>query len=437
LSRDTVRVIVHHEPALRPAANDIWTFLDGVPVVDTHEHLRPPSSLGLPMTPGRLLRRSYLTRNLRVSDGSPNGVGSNLEVALDGASWADVAPSIARVRFSSYYRWLMLGLADLYDLEEAELTKQTWDVLSDELPRRYGDSGWLTDGLDRANIEAVIWDPFWNTGQWQTEDPRLLPSFRIDSCLVAFHPTASDHDTNNVVRDWGPHFGIDVTRLADVEDLIERLLIENIGAGGRSLKFAWAYDRTLSVRAPDRESAERAMGRAPGAIEPALQLAFGDYIVQHVLDRARDLGLVVQVHTGMGRLPGSSPLLLDPLLSSHPDVVFDLFHGGYPWTRESAALAHQHPNVRLNMTWLPQLSSEMTAQVIKEWIQVVPQTSRISWGGDCQTIEETYGSLLAARYAVSRAIGELVEERYITLDAGILLARDLICDGGRAIYGVH
>ncbi len=88
------------------------------------------------------------------------------------------------------------------------------------------------------------------------------------------------------------------------------------------------------------------------------------------------------------------------------------------------------------MTWLPQLSSEMTAQVIKEWFQVVPQTSRISWGDGSQTIEETYGSLLAARYAISRAIGELIDERYLTLDSGILLARDLLCDGGRAIYGV-
>jgi hypothetical protein len=202
------------------------------------------------------------------------------------------------------------------------------------------------------------------------------------------------------------------------------------------VKFAWAYDRTLAVGAPDRRTAERAMGCTPGAIEPAVQLAFGEYIVQHVLDRARDLELVVQVHTGMGRLPGSSPLLLDPLLSSHAGVVFDLFHGGYPWTGESSALAHQHPNVRLNMTWLPQLSSEMTAQVIKEWIQVVPQISRISWGGDCQTIEETYGSLLAARYAISRAIRELVDGRYLSPDDGVLLARDLMCDGGRTIYGV-
>ena len=93
---------VLHDFAVAPAAQEVLTSLAGVPVVDTHEHLRPPASLGLPMTPGRLLRRSYLTRNLRVSDGSPNGVGPNLEVALDGGlRWADVAPSVERVRFSS------------------------------------------------------------------------------------------------------------------------------------------------------------------------------------------------------------------------------------------------------------------------------------------------------------------------------------------------
>ena len=142
----------------------------------------------------------------------------------------------------------------------------------------------------------------------------------FDSCLVAFHQDASDHDGNNVVRDWAPQFGMDITRLADVEALIERLLTENLRAGGRSFKFAWAYDRTLSVGAPDRQAAERAMGRAPGTIEPALQLAFGDYVVQHVLDRARDLRSRRAGPHGHGSSPGvQSPLARSSSLVRTPE----------------------------------------------------------------------------------------------------------------------
>ena len=423
-------------PFAPSAAADLWEHAASLPIVDTHEHLKPPSALALPMTPGRLLAHSYLTRNLRVSDGSPNGEGPLLEVDLEHATWATIEPFVRSVSSTSYYRWLMRGLAALYDLEEPRLTAATWDQLSDLLPERYGDDGWLAEGMDRAGIEAVIWDPFWHCGQWWSEDPRLIPSLRVDSFLVAFHPGADDHDGNNLVRDWAATFDLDVTRLSDVEALVEALLQRNLEAGARSLKFAFAYDRTLAIGAPDRALAERAVGTPADRIDPAVQRAFGDYVVAHVLDRAADLGLVVQVHTGMGRLSGSNPMLLDPLLAQHHRVVFDLFHGGYPWTRESAALAHQHPNVRLNLTWLPQLTSQATVDIVKEWLQVVPRARRISWGGDCQTIEETYGALLAFRWATSRALGELVDEGYLALDEALEVVADLSAEGGRETYGL-
>jgi hypothetical protein len=416
------------------AAREIWLHMAATPVVDTHEHLRPPEALTLPMTPGRLLRRSYLVRSLRVSDGSPNGVGPNLEVDLEHATWQKVAPVVRRLRGSAYYRWLMAGLTALYDLAEPGLTSDTWDALSDLLPERYGTDGWLTEGLDRAGIEAVIWDPFWKTGEWRTEDRRLYPSFRIDSSLVAFHPRGTDHDGNNLVRDWADRLDIEVARLTDLEALIEAVLEANIAAGCRSLKFAWAYDRPLRIGAADRARAERAMGRAPEHVDANVRRAFEDHVLRHVLDRARDLRLVVQVHTGMARLSGSQPIDLDPLLAEYPAVTFDLFHGGYPWTRESAALAHQHPNARLNLTWLPQLSSEVTVQVVKEWVQVVPQMGRITWGGDCQTIEETYGALLAFRWAASRALGDLVDEGFFPLEDAMAIGADLCGGAGREIY---
>ena len=97
--------------------------------------------------------------------------------------------------------------------------------------------------------------------------------------------------------------------------LVEEVLTRNVEAGARSLKFAWAYDRSLAVGPGDRTTAARAMGRRPEALDGAHRAAFSDHLIRFWLDRARDLGLVVQVHTGMGRLRGSDPTLLDPLLA--------------------------------------------------------------------------------------------------------------------------
>ena len=194
----------------------------------------------------------------------------------------------------------------------------------------------------------------------------------------------------------------------------------NRAAGSRSFKAAIAYDRTLAVDPVPRSEAERIFGRASGRrSRPAERKAFGDYIIRHFLDRARDLGLVFQVHTGLARLAGSNPLLLEPLLQDFPTVVFDLFHGGYPWIHDVAALAHNHPNVRLNLTWLPQLSTSLAAEALKEWLQVVPQVDRITWGADCFLAEEMYGSLLAARDAIARALTDLVEEDYLPMETAL------------------
>ena len=143
----------------------------------------------------------------------------------------------------------------------------------------------------------------------------------------------------------------------------------------------------------------------------------------------------MQFHTGLARLSGSNPLLIEPLLRAYPDVIFDVFHGGYPWVHEAGALAHNYPNVRLNLTWLPQLSSELTAAVIKEYLQVVPQLDRISWGGDCRTVEESYGALLGLKHALARSISELVVDGYFDLQTGIDAALNILYGAGASIYG--
>jgi hypothetical protein len=408
------------------------------PVVDTHEHLRPLEFLRQELQDGvvGLFRNSYLTRCLRTADGSPNGLSLSYQPFLERNTWETVTDACARVRYTSYYHWLMRGVAELYNLEDPDLTPDSWEYLSAELVKRYRGDDWLAKVLDRAKIIGIIWDPFWKAGTSTGPDPRCLPAFRINSAVVAFHPQASDFEGSNLIRDWSEEFNIDVASLTDLEDLIGRLIERNVNGGSRAFKAALAYDRTLAVEPVARAEAARLFGIHPDRLTPADQKVFGDYIIRFFLDRARERRLVFQVHTGLARLAGSNPLLLEPLLQDFPTVVFDLFHGGYPWVHEVAALAHNYPNVRLNLTWLPQLSTDLAVQVLKEWLQVVPQVDRITWGGDCFTAEESYGSLLAARSAVSRALVSLVEEGFFEVETALHAARSVLATGGAAIYGV-
>jgi hypothetical protein len=407
--------------------------IDQCPVYSTHDHIKPLELLR-PYGPTRLIAESYVMRCLRAADGSPNSEGTTFAVPITD-EWKTVEEVVRRVRITSYYRSLMRGLRDLYDLPDPDLTERSWSKLLVDVPKRAAADGWIGIVLDRARVEACIWDPYWRAGTHEVPDARFCPSFRVNSTLVAYHPDANDFERSNLIRDWSAHFNIDVPSLDQLEQLVDRVLTANVAAGCRSLKSALAYERTLSVGPAQRADAKKIFGISPHRVSEADRLRFGDYMLRFLLDRARDLGLVVQVHTGLARLDSSNPLFLEALIREYPALVFDLFHGGYPWMRESAALAHNYPNVRLNLTWLPQLSSEAAAAALKEWLQVVPQIDRISWGGDCSTVEETYATVLAAKHVVQRALSELIADGYLDEDAAIVAARSVLHDAGESIYG--
>jgi hypothetical protein len=402
-------------------------------VVDTHDHLRFVGDLPAPINLTDLLHHTYVAKSLRPADGSPNGL-SGPPVATASETYEGIREIVRKAGFSSYFHWLLRGLVELYGLPSVELGPEQYERLAEEIPVRYRDPGWLPGVLDRARIRSVIWDPFWRPGITSGPDARLIPSIRINSSVVAFHPTASDYEGCNVIRDWGEAFDISVQTLTDLEDLIDRLVRTNVDAGARSLKSALAYDRPLLVGSTSRNAAAAVFGKSPDQITEDQKLTFGDYVIGLYMELARAHSLVVQVHTGLARLGDSSPLQMLPLIEAYPDLTFDLFHGGYPWIHDVAAIAQNYPNVALNLAWLPQISPEAAVAALKEWIQVVPQADRITWGADCHVVEDMYGSLLAARHVIARALAELVEDGYLSVDDALAEAASILFRAGEAIY---
>ena len=152
----------------------------GLDVIDTHDHLRFVGDLGLPMTVTALFRNTYVARCLRVADGSANGIGTRSELVL--GDDLETALEVARkVRLTSYFRWLMRGLAELYDLPGPTFDAAAYERLSVGLTQNYQDASWIPSVLDRARIQAVIWDPFWKPGTWDGPDHSASPHQSLPS----------------------------------------------------------------------------------------------------------------------------------------------------------------------------------------------------------------------------------------------------------------
>jgi uncharacterized protein len=413
---------------------NIRKAIQDVPVINTHDHLLPYELIHIPMTVMELFRSTYIYRCLRNSDGSGNGIGNRTNWAILDSRWETVQTVVQKVKLTAYYRCLLGGLIELYNLPDTELTLTSYNILSEKLDTNYKNPAWIGQVLDRSNIRTVLWDPYWKPGVWETPDQRVIPSMDISSSLPGFHPGASDYEGTNIIRDWAPYFNLAVDSLQDLEDLIEKILQKNLEAGARSLKSPIAYDRSLAVGPGLRKRAQEIFGTPAEIITPQERIEFGDYIIRLYLEYARQKGLVFQVHTGGARLNDSNPLLMTTLLEQYPGVIFDIFHGGYPWFHEVGALAHNYPNVRLNLSWLHQLSRESAVFALKEWLQVAPQTGRITWGGDVRLVEEMFGSLLMIKYVISRALADLVDDGYINLEDAIETAQNILYQNGKEIY---
>lgn len=117
-------------------------------------------------------------------------------------------------------------------------------------------------------------------------------------------------------------------------------------------------------------------------------------------------------------LDNGKPVKLNNLFLQYPQAKFILFHGGFPWTVEYAALGKMFPNVYLDLVWLPQISREEAVNVLDVMFDCVPY-NKFFWGGDCGLIEESVGSLEFAKDVVSEVFAKRVARGLLTEDPAL------------------
>ncbi len=106
-------------------------------------------------------------------------------------------------------------------------------------------------------------------------------------------------------------------------------------------------------------------------------------------EKAQELGIVLDIHTGFSWVPpGKSkyalPILIDDVARDFPGLTIVAFHMGYPYCDDMNMVAMSHPNVYLSLTLLMPwaLSAPRKfAKIFGEAIRSVG-TERITWGTD-------------------------------------------------------
>jgi predicted TIM-barrel fold metal-dependent hydrolase len=85
-----------------------------------------------------------------------------------------------------------------------------------------------------------------------------------------------------------------------------------------------------------------------------------------------------------------------------PTVNFVLFHGSFPYSGELTTIAKYLPNAFIDMCWLYVISPSYYERFLHEWIETVPASKIMGFGGDYLNIENAYSHLMRLSHIANK-----------------------------------
>jgi predicted TIM-barrel fold metal-dependent hydrolase len=220
--------------------------------------------------------------------------------------------------------------------------------------------------------------------------------------------------------------------------------------GAVAEKFEAAYLRSLDFDSVERTSAERVYAKYAGKDAPpdAEYKLLQDYLFRYLAGECGRLGMTVHLHTMAGagsyfNVKGANPLLLESVFNDPGmrKTNFVMVHGGWPFSREITPLLTK-PNVYLDFSAQSLLLTPPTlALSLREWLEWVPE--KVMFGTDAYPYSDEMGweesgwlSAQRGREALALALSAMIRDKEIPLDRARELARMVLRDNARRLYGL-
>ncbi len=418
---------VQIKPLPRPGYEKrISDFISNMKVVDTHEHLEIQSGW---MKPGKLdfmlLLQHYTYDDIR-SAGMPKQMFGKLQT--DSLTviekWNILKPYWEATSNTAYSRAALLTADKLFDVKD--LNEKTVEDLSAKIKKAYL-TDWYKYVLDKkCGIDYMVVDA--SDRSLGTTGPfRYVKKFDYLSI-----------DSKKRIEIISKRQNSDIKTLDDLVAALDKEFREAIKNGYVAIKTTVAYSRTLIFEDVKKAKAEEVLTKlltssndAPFPFEEVKPLQ--DYLMYRILDLAALTNTPLQIHTGLqagdgNYIQNSNPTLLANLFLKYRDVQFILFHGGYPFGGELASLAKNFRNVYIDMCWLYIISPSYSERYLHEWLETVPASKIMAFGGDFRNVENIYGHLLFAKQVVTKVLTEKVRDGYFNESEALRIAQMILHD---------
>ncbi|MFO7974094.1 MAG: amidohydrolase family protein [Candidatus Hydrogenedentota bacterium] len=406
-----------------------------IPLIDTHEHIPSESTLTDRTWSFFDFFEHYVSSDLvsagmsRESLEKMRNPGSGL--SLD-ERWDRIAPYWPFVKTTGYGFAMLEYMRDLFGIDD--INEQTYQ----ELSRRINDArkpGWYRTVLkDKANIECslvITWP-----GEPVTVDKEF---FRAVPVLDHYAIPGTRAELEQLEKETGSSIQTLAQLLAAQETTLDTFVKQGIVA----VKIFLAYRRPLRFDRVSKAEAARAFDRL--WLSQTQDLAFEDlkplqdFMTRTLIGRAAERNLPVQIHTGLQEgngnyLAHSNPTLLTNVVMEFPDARFDLFHAGYPFTGELAAMAKNFANVYADLCWVQAISPHVFRRTLDEWLDTIPANKVFAIGGDSNYVEGAYGHCTLARRLVAEVLAARVTEGSMDEAAALWCAGRIVRENAKEFF---
>lgn len=426
----------------------LWHEILNQKISDTHEHIISSWELqkhkrGLI----ELLGEAYLHDDM-ISAGAKDEMFS--PCYSDEERWNMLLPYLDCVRNTTYYRCLIQAMNDLYRMNIQEIDNTNWKILNEQLQEsaKQGDSWYRHVINTKGRIKFCILDMD-RTLDFEVSDwkEKGLPSIKDNTFQNEFFTRAARIDPlthviyKNARQELENLYSLKISDIGDIETLMELFVLKARENGTVCYKSVAAYFRTLDIEECSRDTAQKCLRDVfTGQAAAKEAMTVQNYMIHYLIRRAGEQNIPFQFHTGMQALNAntirnSDPLKLNPIFMKYSDNKFTMLHGGYPFSREAGVLAKKFPNVYLDFSWLPQIGFEAALQSAREWFDMVPM-NKMTWGGDCRHVENSYSAVLLFRRLMYHVLDEKIQSNYLTRETGLEMVKKIMYENAVDIYSL-
>ncbi|MCL2741429.1 MAG: amidohydrolase family protein, partial [Oscillospiraceae bacterium] len=408
---------------------ELREYIEHLPVIETHEHYTKyvEAKDALEFIKGNYYHADYISAGGEEGHTKGETLKDRYERFLRTYKKSDK---------TAYARGMQEGLRICWGVDDVG-TFEGFKAFEEKFKGR--DASVYDRFMESSNIRAKVVDQFDMRQYFGDKPPEYSKYTRFAFSLPSFHNIHAKGDVLNLQR----FLDRPIKSLDDYVEAFDAYLAKSVEFGVVCMKDQTAYRRAIAYGYPAKAEAERAfndlMFNPRDIFGDDRVRALDDWLFHHAMRKAAGHGLPVQLHTGhmagvRNDIVKTNASHLIPTLELHQDVMFDLFHGNWPYMDEYLFIGKNYPNAYLNLCWAQQIDPLYCIELMKRAVMTVPHSKVFAFGGDTGAIEWVVGYLSITKDNVAIALSELADSGWLSMDEAKELAKDWFFDNPNEFF---